>query len=98
MHAGDGDYVFETLEFAYDERAVGPGTGIRDVEMVATCFGREFTAFLDEAAELTVLHTKSAPLTYRQNGRMIASDFQPCQYLRRNVPSTSLELPALITR
>jgi len=28
MHAGDGDYVLETFEFAHDECAVSPRAGV----------------------------------------------------------------------
>jgi hypothetical protein len=52
MHAREGDDVFEALELAHDERAVCPGAGVRDVEVVASCFGWELAAFLDEVAEL----------------------------------------------
>jgi hypothetical protein len=52
MHARKRDNVFEALEFAHDQGAVRPGTGVGDVEVVAACFGGEFAAFFDEVAEL----------------------------------------------
>jgi hypothetical protein len=52
MHAREGDDVFEALELAHDERAVCPGAGVRDVEVVPSCFWWELAAFLDEVAEL----------------------------------------------
>jgi hypothetical protein len=52
MHRCKRDDIFETLELAYNERAVCPRTGVRDVEVVAAGFRGKFAAFLDEIPEL----------------------------------------------
>jgi hypothetical protein len=62
MHAREGDDVFEALELPHDERAVCPGAGVRDVEVVASCFWWELAAFLDEVAELRLAALELAGL------------------------------------
>ena len=52
MYASIGYYGLESFELSNNERAVRPRTSIGDVEVVATCFWREFTTFLDEISEL----------------------------------------------
>ena len=52
MHARIGNDILEALELADDQGSVRPRAGVRDVEVVAAGFWREFAAFLNKIPEL----------------------------------------------
>jgi hypothetical protein len=52
MHARIRNDILQTLEFSNDQRAMCPRTGIRDVEVVSSCFRGKLAAFLDKVSEL----------------------------------------------
>lgn len=65
MHARERDDLLEPLQLPHNQRAVCPRTCVRDVEVVAAGFGREFAAFLDEVAELRGAALELAGLVVR---------------------------------